>query len=114
MFSDQDVLVLPTQIAAPLPEAIETPDEADIELAENAEAPPEATASAQSQANETSQGGLDLSGLSTKRSTAASAVADEANANPRASEGETTASASTALDSHAQTKPADESPPQPA
>jgi hypothetical protein len=93
VFSDQDVLVLPTQIAAPLPEAIETPDEADIELAENAEAPPEATASEQSQANETLQGGLDLSGLSTKSISAASAVEGEGNDNQSASEGETTESA---------------------
>ena len=92
VFSDQDVFVLPTQIAAPLPEAIETPDEADIELAENAEATPEATASEQSQANETLQGGLDPSSLSTKSSSAASAVEGEDNDNQSASEGETTES----------------------
>jgi nucleoid-associated protein YgaU len=109
VFSDQDVLVLPTQIAAPLPEAIETPDEADIELAENAEAPPEATASEQSQANETLQGGLDLSGLSTKSSSAASAVEGEDNDNQSASEGETTESARADLESPEVQKPADES-----
>ncbi|MBT4228787.1 MAG: LysM peptidoglycan-binding domain-containing protein [Rhodobacteraceae bacterium] len=109
VFSDQDVLVLPTQIAAPLPEAIETPDEADIELAENAEAPPEATASEQSQANETLQGGLDLSGLSTKSSSAASAVEGEGNDNQSASEGETTESARADLESPEVQKPADES-----
>ena len=109
MFSDQDVLVLPTQIAAPLPEAIETPDEADIELAENAEAPPEATASEQSQANETLQGGLDLSGLSTKSSSAASAVEGQDNDNQSASEGETTESARVDLESPEVQKPADES-----
>jgi len=108
VFSDQDVLVLPTQIAAPLPEAIETPDEADIELAENAEAPPEATASEQSQANETLQGGLDLSGLSTKSSSAASAVEGEGNDNQSASEGETTESARADLESPEVQKPADE------
>ena len=109
VFSDQDVLVLPTQIAAPLPEAIETPDEADIELAENAEAPPEATASEQSQANETLQGGLDLSGLSTKSSSAASAVGGEDNDNQSASEGETTESARADFESPEVQKPADES-----
>ena len=109
VFSDQDVLVLPTQIAAPLPEAIETPDEADIELAENAEAPPEATASEQSQANETLQGGLDLSGLSTKSSSAASAVEGQDNDNQSASEGETTESARADLESPEVQKPADES-----
>ena len=109
VFSDQDVLVLPTQIAAPLPEAIETPDEADIELAENAEATPEATASEQSQANETLQGGLDLSGLSTKSSSAASAVEGEDNDNQSASEGETTESARVDLESPDVQKPADES-----
>lgn len=109
VFSDQDVLVLPTQIAAPLPEAIETPDEADIELAENAEATPEATASEQSQANETLQGGLDLSGLSTKSSSAASAVEGEDNDNQSASEGETTESARADLESPEVQKPADES-----
>ena len=109
VFSDQDVLVLPTQIAAPLPEAIETPYEADIELAENAEAPPEATASEQSQANETLQGGLDLSGLSTKSSSAASAVEGEDNDNQSASEGETTESASADFESPEVQKPADES-----
>ena len=109
VFSDQDVLVLPTQIAAPLPEAIETPDEADIELAENAEAPPEATASEQSQANETLQGGLDLSGLSTKSSSAASAVEGQDNDNQSASEGETTESARVDLESPEVQKPADES-----
>ena len=109
VFSDQDVLVLPTQIAAPLPEAIETPDEADIELAENAEAPPEATASEQSQANETLQGGLDPSGLSTKSSSAASAVEGEDNDNQSASEGETTESARADLESPEVQKPADES-----
>ena len=109
VFSDQDVLVLPTQIAAPLPEAIETPDEADIELAENAEATPEATASEQSQANETLQGGLDPSGLSTKSSSAASAVEGEDNDNQSASEGETTESARADLESPEVQKPADES-----
>ena len=109
VFSDQDVLVLPTQIAAPLPEAIETPDEADIELAENAEATPEATASEQSQANETLQGGLDLSGLSTKSSSAASAVEGQDNDNQSASEGETTESARADLESLEVQKPADES-----
>ena len=109
VFSDQDVLVLPTQIAAPLPEAIETPDEADIELAENAEATPEATASEQSQANETLQGGLDPSGLSTKSSSAASAVEGEDNDNQSASEGETTESARADLESSEVQKPADES-----
>ena len=109
VFSDQDVLVLPTQIAAPLPEAIETPDEADIELAENAEAPPEATASEQSQASETLQGGLDLSGLSTKSSSAASAVGGEDNDNQSASEGETTESARADFESPEVQKPADES-----
>ena len=109
VFSDQDVLVLPTQIAAPLPEAIETPDEADIELAENAEAPPGATASEQSQANETLQGGLDLSGLSTKSSSAASAVEGEDNDNQSASEGETTESARADLESPEVQKPVDES-----
>ena len=109
VFSDQDVLVLPTQIAAPLPEAIETPDEADIELAENAEAPPEATASEQGQANETLQGGLDLSGLSTKSSSAASAVEGQDNDNQSASEGETTESARADLESPEVQKPADES-----
>ena len=109
VFSDQDVLVLPTQIAAPLPEAIETPDEADIELAENAEAPPGATASEQSQANETLQGGLDLSGLSTKSSSAASAVEGQDNDNQSASEGETTESARADLESPEVQKPADES-----
>ena len=108
VFSDQDVLVLPTQIAAPLPEAIETPDEADIELAENAEATPEATASEQSQANETLQGGLDPSGLSTKSSSAASAVEGEDNDNQSASEGETTESARADLESPEVQKPADE------
>ena len=110
VFSDQDVLVLPTQIAAPLPEAIETPDEADIELAENAEATPEATASEQSQANETLQGGLDPSGLSTKSSSAASAVEGEDNDNQSASEGETTESARADLESPEVQKTADESP----
>lgn len=109
VFSDQDVLVLPTQIAAPLPEAIETPDEADIELAENAEATPEAAASEQSQANETLQGGLDPSGLSTKSSSAASAVEGEDNDNQSASEGETTESARADLESPEVQKPADES-----
>lgn len=109
VFSDQDVLVLPTQIAAPLPEAIEIPDEADIELAENAEATPEATASEQSQANETLQGGLDPSGLSTKSSSAASAVEGEDNDNQSASEGETTESARADLESPEVQKPADES-----
>ena len=109
VFSDQDVLVLPTQIAAPLPEAIETPDEADIELAENAEAPPEATASEQSKANETLQGGLDLSGLSTKSSSAASAVEGQDNDNQSASEGETTESARADLERPEVQKPADES-----
>ena len=109
VFSDQDVLVLPTQIAAPLPEAIETPDEADIELAENAEATPEATASEQSQANEALQGGLDPSGLSTKSSSAASAVEGEDNDNQSASEGETTESARADLESPDVQKPADES-----
>ena len=109
VFSDQDVLVLPTQIAAPLPEAIETPDEADIELAENAEATPEATASEQSQANETLQGGLDPIGLSTKSSSAASAVEGEDNDNQSASEGETTESARADLESPEVQKPADES-----
>ena len=109
VFSDQDVLVLPTQIAAPLPEAIETPDEADIELAENAEATPEATASEQSQANETLQGGIDPSGLSTKSSSAASAVEGEGNDNQSASEGETTESARADLESSGVQKPADES-----
>ena len=109
VFSDQDVLVLPTQIAAPLPEAIETPDEADIELAENAEAPPGATASEQSQANETLQGGLDLSGLSTKSSSAASAVEGQDNDNQSASEGETTESARADLERPEVQKPADES-----
>ena len=109
VFSDQDVLVLPTQIAAPLPEAIETPDEADIELAENAEATPEATASEQSQANETLQGGLDPSGLSTKSSSAASAVEGQDNDNQSASEGETTESARADLESPEVQKPADES-----
>ena len=109
VFSDQDVLVLPTQIAAPLPEAIETPEEADIELAENAEATPEATASEQSQANETLQGGIDPSGLSTKSSSAASAVEGEDNDNQSASEGETTESARVDLESPDVQKPADES-----
>ena len=109
VFSDQDVLVLPTQIAAPLPEAIETPDEADLELAENAEATPEATASEQSEANETLQGGLDPSGLSTKSSSAASAVEGEDNDNQSASEGETTESARADLESPEVQKPADES-----
>ena len=109
VFSDQDVLVLPTQIAAPLPEAIETPDEADIELAENAEATPEATASEQSQANETLQGGLDPSSLSTKSSSAASAVEGEDNDNQSASEGETTESARADLQSPEVQKPGDES-----
>ncbi|MDA8578142.1 LysM peptidoglycan-binding domain-containing protein [Rhodobacteraceae bacterium] len=108
VFSDQDVLVLPTQIAAPLLEAIETPDEADIELAENAEATPEATASEQSQSNETLQGGLDPSGLSTKSSSAASAVEGEDNDNQSASEGETTESARADLESPEVQKPADE------
>ena len=109
VFSEQDVLVLPTQIAAPLPEAIETPDEADLELAENAVAPPEATASEQRQANETLQGGLDPSGLSTKSSSAASAVEGEDNDNQSASEGETTESARADLESSEVQKPADES-----
>ncbi|MDA8634921.1 LysM peptidoglycan-binding domain-containing protein [Rhodobacteraceae bacterium] len=109
VFSDQDVLVLPTQIAAPLPEAIETPDEADLELAENAEATPEATASEQSEANETLQGGLDPSGLSTKNSSAASAVEAQDNDNQSASKGETTESARADLESPEVQKPADES-----
>ncbi len=92
VFSDKDVLLLPTQIAAPPPEAIETPDEADIVLAENAETTPEDNASEQSQANETLQGGLDPSGLSTKSSSAASVAEGEDSDNQSASEGETTES----------------------
>ena len=109
MFSDQDVLVLPTQIAAPLPEASETPDEAEMVLAENAETTSEATATEQSQANETSQDGLDASGLSTKSSSAASAVEGQDNDNQSASEGETTESARADLESPEVQKPADES-----
>ena len=99
VFSDQDVLVLPTQIAAPLPEASETPDEAEIVLAENAETTSEATATEQSQANETSQDGLDASGLSTKSSSAVSVAGDEDSDNQSASEGETTESARADLES---------------
>ena len=107
VFSDQDVLVLPTQIAAPLPEASETPDEAEIVLAENAETTSEATATEQSQANETSQGGLDASGLSTKSSSAVSVAGDEDSDNQSASEGETTESARADLESPEVPKPAD-------
>ncbi|MGB2378800.1 MAG: LysM peptidoglycan-binding domain-containing protein [Paracoccaceae bacterium] len=106
VFSDQDVLVLPTQIAAPLPEASETSDEAEIVLAENAEATSEATASDQSQANETSQG-LDASGLSAKSSSAVSVAGDEDSDNQSASEGETTESARADLESPEVPKPAD-------
>ncbi|MBL6609632.1 MAG: LysM peptidoglycan-binding domain-containing protein [Rhodobacteraceae bacterium] len=106
VFSDQDVLVLPTQIAAPLPEASETSDEAEIELAENAEATSEATASEQSRANETSQGGLDASGLSAK-SSSVSVAGDEDSDNQSASEGETTESARADLESPKVPKPAD-------
>ena len=106
VFSDQDVLVLPTQIAAPLPEASETSDEAEIVLAENAEATSEATASDQSQANETSQG-LDASGLSAKSSSAVSVAGDEDSDNQSASEGETTESARADLESPKVPKPAD-------
>ncbi|MGB2432556.1 MAG: LysM peptidoglycan-binding domain-containing protein [Paracoccaceae bacterium] len=106
VFSDQDVLVLPTQIAAPLPEASETSDEAEIVLAENAEATSEATASDQSQANETSQG-LDASGLSAKSSSAVSVAGDEDSDNQSASEGETTESARADLESAEVPKPAD-------
>ncbi len=106
VFSDQDVLVLPTQIAAPLPEASETSDEAEIVLAENAEATSEATASDQSQANETSQG-LDASGLSAKSSSAVSVAGDEDSDNQSASEGETTESARAALESAKVPTPAD-------
>ena len=105
--SDQDVLVLPTQIAAPLPEASETSDEAEIVLAENAEAISEATASDQSQANETSQGGLDASGLSAKSSSAVSVAGDEDSDNQSASEGETTESARADLESPKVPTPAD-------
>ena len=104
--SDQDVLVLPTQIAAPLPEASETSDEAEIVLAENAEAISEATASDQSQANETSQG-LDASGLSAKSSSAVSVAGDEDSDNQSASEGETTESARADLESPKVPTPAD-------
>ncbi len=107
VFSDQDVLILPTQIAAPLPEANETSDEAEIVLAENAEAISEATASDQSQTNETSQGGLDASGLSAKSSSAVSVAGDEDNDNQSASEGETTESARADLESPKVPKPAD-------
>ena len=107
VFSDQDVLVLPTQIAAPLPEASETPDEAEIVLAENAETTSEATATEQSEANETSQGGLDASGLSTKSSSAVSVAGDEDSDNQSASEGETTESARADLESPEVPKPAD-------
>ena len=107
VFSDQDVLVLPTQIAAPLPEASETPDEAEIVLAENAETTSEATATEQSQANETSQGGLDASGLSTKSSSAVSVAGDEDSDNQSASEGETTESARADLESPEVPKSAD-------
>ena len=107
VFSDQDVLVLPTQIAAPLPEASETPDEAEIVLAENAETTSEATATEQSQANETSQGGLDASGLSTKSSSAVSVAGDEDSDNQSASEGETTESARADLESPKVPTPAD-------
>lgn len=106
VFSDQDVLVLPTQIAAPLPEASETSDEAEIELVENAEATSEATASEQSRANETSQGGLDASGLSAK-SSSVSVSGDEDSDNQSASEGETTESARADLESPKVPKPAD-------
>ena len=106
VFSDQDVLVLPTQIAAPLPEARETSDEAEIELTENAEATSEATASEQSRANETSQGGLDASGLSAK-SSSVSVAGDEDSDNQSASEGETTESARADLESPKVPKPAD-------
>jgi nucleoid-associated protein YgaU len=106
VFSDQDVLVLPTQIAAPLPEASETSDEAEIELVENAEATSEATASEQSRANETSQDGLDLSGLSAK-SSSVSVSGDEDSDNQSASEGETTESARADLESPKVPKPAD-------
>ena len=106
VFSDQDVLVLPTQIAAPLPEASETSDEAEIVLAENAEATSEATASDQSQANETSQG-LDASGLSAKSSSAVSVAGDEDSDNQSASEGETTESARADLESPKVPTPAD-------
>ena len=106
VFSNQDVLVLPTQIAAPLPEASETSDEAEIVLAENAEATSEATASDQSQANETSQG-LDASGLSAKSSSAVSVAGDEDSDNQSASEGETTESARADLESPKVPKPAD-------
>ncbi len=105
--SDQDVLVLPTQIAAPLPEASETSDEAEIVLAENAEAISEATASDQSQTNETSQGGLDASGLSAKSSSAVSVAGDEDSDNHSASEGEKTESARVDLESPKVPKPAD-------
>ena len=110
VFSDQDVLVLPTQIAAPLPEASETPDEAEIVLAENAETTTEAsegTATEQSQTNETSQGGLDASGLSTKSSSAVSVAGDEDSDNQSASEGETTESARADLESPEVPKSAD-------
>jgi nucleoid-associated protein YgaU len=107
VFSDQDVLVLPTQIAAPLPEASETPDEAEMVLAENAETTSEATATEQSQANETSQDGLDASGLSTKSSSAVSVAGDEDSDNQSASEGETTESARADLESPEVPKPAD-------
>ncbi len=106
VFSDQDVLVLPTQIAAPLPEASETSDEAEIVLAENAEATSEATASDQSQAHETSQG-LDASGLSAKSSSAVCVAGDEDSDNQRASEGETTESARADLESAKVPTPAD-------
>ena len=106
VFSDQDVLVLPTQIAAPLPEASETSDEAEIELVENAEATSEATASEQSRANETSQDGLDASGLSAK-SSSVSVSGDEDSDNQSASEGETTESARADLESPKVPKPAD-------
>jgi nucleoid-associated protein YgaU len=110
VFSDQDVLVLPTQIAAPLPEASETPDEAEIVLAENAETTSEAsagTATEQSQTNEASQGGLDASGLSTKSSSAVSVAGDEDSDNQSASEGETTESARADLESPEVPTPAD-------
>ena len=106
VFSDQDVLVLPTQIAAPLPEASETSDEAEIVLAENAEATSEATASDQSQANETSQG-LDASGLSAKSSSAVSVAGDEDSDNQSASVGETTESVRADLESPKVPTPAD-------
>ena len=107
VFSDQDVLVLPTQIAAPLPEATETPDETEIVLAENEEATSAATTSEQSQANETSQGGLDASSLSTKSSSVASVAGGEDSDEQSAYEGETTEIARADLESPEVPKPAD-------